>query len=199
MKPEYEAEQIRVFGEMLKKGYIYRGQKAIYWSPSSETALAEAEIEYRDKRSPSIYVLFPVKRGNDVLSDDNTYVVIWTTTPWTIPANLAVALHEDFEYNLVEANGRKLVVAKALLEKVMEEAGISDYRVLSTFKGKELEGVICRHPLYDREIPSSLEIMSLWMQGPVVFIRLRDTGKRTFMSDKNTIWECFARWMRKGA
>ena len=153
LKPEYEAEQIRVFGEMLKKGYIYRGQKSIYWSPSSETALAEAEIEYRDKRSPSIYVLFPVKHGNNVLSEENTYVVIWTTTPWTIPANLAIALHEDFEYSLIETDGRKLLIAKELLKQVTEAVGISDYRVLSTMKGKELEGIICRHPLYDRESP----------------------------------------------
>jgi isoleucyl-tRNA synthetase len=89
MKPEYEAEQIKVFGDMANKGYIYKGLKPVYWSPSSESALAEAEIEYKDKRSPSIYVGFKVKEGKGVL-EEGTQIIIWTTTPWTIPANLAI-------------------------------------------------------------------------------------------------------------
>jgi len=96
LRPQYEAKQIRLFGEMARKGYIYRGLKSVYWSPSSETALAEAEVEYRDKRSPSIYVAFPVKDGKGILPVENTAVVIWTTTPWTIPANLAIAVHAEF-------------------------------------------------------------------------------------------------------
>lgn len=153
LKPEYEAEQIRVFGEMVKKGHIYRGMKSIYWSPSSETALAEAEIEYQDKRSASIYVTFPVINGNGVIPEENTYLVIWTTTPWTIPANLGIALNEDFEYCLVEADGRKLLLAKELLPQVMETVGISGYQIVSVMKGKDLAGVVCRHPFYDRESP----------------------------------------------
>lgn len=153
LKPEYEAEQIRVFGEMVKKGHIYRGMKSIYWSPSSETALAEAEIEYHDKRSASIYVSFPVENGNGVIPEENTYLVIWTTTPWTIPANLGISLNEDFEYCLVEADGRKLLLAKELLSQVMETVGISDYETVSVIKGKDLAGVVCRHPFYDRESP----------------------------------------------
>jgi isoleucyl-tRNA synthetase len=153
LEPKYEAAQIRVFGEMVKKGHIYRGLKSVYWSPTSETALAEAEIEYRDKRSASIYVLFPVKEGRGVLPAENTYVVIWTTTPWTIPANLAIALNEEFDYSLVQAGDRQLLMASKLVDNVMQVAEISDYKIIATWKGKELEGVVCRHPFYDRESP----------------------------------------------
>ncbi|MBN2908346.1 isoleucine--tRNA ligase [Polycladomyces sp. WAk] len=153
LKPEYEAEQVRVFGEMVRKGYIYRGLKAVYWSPSSETALAEAEIEYKDKRSPSIYVAFPVQNGNGVLPEDNTAVVIWTTTPWTIPANLGIAVHPDFKYTLVKAGDRQLLMADELVDQVMKICGITDYERVGSWKGSELEGVVCRHPFYDRKSP----------------------------------------------
>ncbi|TCS94609.1 isoleucine--tRNA ligase [Hazenella coriacea] len=153
LQPEYEAEQIRLFGEMVKKGHIYRGKKAIYWSPTSESALAEAEIEYYDKRSPSIYVLFPVKDGNGVFAEENSYVLIWTTTPWTIPSNMAIALNEDLDYSLVQVGDRKLLMANDLVDKVMQEVGIEDYEILSSYKGNELAGVVCNHPLYDRESP----------------------------------------------
>src|SRR5690625_709460 len=106
---DYEAAQIKVFGEMAKKGYIYKGLQPVYWSPSSESALAEAEIEYHDKRSPSIYVAFDVKEGNDLLKGDEKFV-IWTTTPWTIPANLAIALHPEFDYVVVEVNDDKYII-----------------------------------------------------------------------------------------
>ena len=96
LKPEYEAQQIKVFGDMAKKGYIYKGKKPVYWSPSSESALAEAEIEYQDKKSPSIYVAFPVTDGKDVLTQGDKFI-IWTTTPWTIPANLAIAVNGKLE------------------------------------------------------------------------------------------------------
>ncbi len=151
--PEYEAEQIRVFGRMVQKGHIYRGLKTVYWSPTTETALAEAEIEYQDKRSPSIYVAFPVKDGNGLLPTENTAVVIWTTTPWTLPANLAIALNKEFEYSLVQAGGRQLVLASKLVDEVMKTCEIAEYQVVQTWKGEELEGVICQHPFYDRESP----------------------------------------------
>jgi isoleucyl-tRNA synthetase len=152
LKPEYEARQIRVFGEMAKKGYIYKGLRCVYWSPSSETALADAEIEYKDKRSPSIYVSFQVKDGKGKL-DTDTGVVIWTTTPWTIPANLAICLHPELEYSVVKADGRKFVLASGLLEAASKEIGWESVEVLSTYKGAELEGVVTQHPLYDRESP----------------------------------------------
>ncbi|WHY93528.1 isoleucine--tRNA ligase [Neobacillus cucumis] len=150
LKPEYEAQQIKVFGEMAKKGYIYKGLKPVYWSPSSESALAEAEIEYQDKRSASIYVGFKVKDGKGVL-DTDTQIVIWTTTPWTIPANLGISVHPDLTYVVVTANGNKYLVAEALLEAVTKEIGWEETVVVQKLKGTELENIIAAHPLYGRD------------------------------------------------
>lgn len=149
--PHYEAEQIRVFGEMAKKGYIYKGLKPVYWCTSCETALAEAEIEYADKRSPSIYVKFPVADGKGKLPSD-AFIVIWTTTPWTLPANVAIALGPEFEYALVEVKGEKWVLAKDRLAPFFQEVGLDgEYTLLQTFKGKELERVVARHPFLERD------------------------------------------------
>lgn len=150
--PEYEANQIRVFGEMAKKGYIYKGLRCVYWSPSSETALADAEIEYKDKRSPSIYVSFQVVDGKGKL-DTQTGVVIWTTTPWTLPANLAISLHPELEYSVVKVADRQFLVASGLLETAIKEIGWEDVEVLATHKGADLEGVLTQHPFYDRTSP----------------------------------------------
>ncbi|QVY63213.1 isoleucine--tRNA ligase [Cytobacillus gottheilii] len=150
LKPAYEAQQIKVFGDMAKKGYIYKGKKPVYWSPSSESALAEAEIEYQDKRSPSIYVAFPVKDGKDVL-DADTKIIIWTTTPWTIPANLGISVHPTLNYVVVEANGDKFVIAEDLLSSVASELEWEQHNVVKTFKGAEMENVLAKHPLYGRD------------------------------------------------
>lgn len=150
LKPEYEAQQIRVFGEMVKKGYIYKGLRPVYWSPSSESALAEAEIEYKEKTSPSIYVAFQVKDGKGLLPEDAS-IIIWTTTPWTLPANLGISLHPEFMYVLVEVGGKKYVVAEELLPAVSKELQWNDTTVLRRMQGTELEYVTCRHPFYDRE------------------------------------------------
>ncbi len=150
LEPEYEAAQIKVFGEMAKKGYIYKGLKVIYWSPSAETALADAEIEYKEKRSPSIYVKFDVVDGKGLLDSGDAFV-IWTTTPWTIPANLGIALHPELEYSLVQTNTGKFVVASGLLENVAKTVGWEETAVVKTFKGEELEGIVCQHPFYDRK------------------------------------------------
>lgn len=150
LKPEYEAQQIKVFGEMAAKGLIYKGKKPVYWSPSSESALAEAEIEYQDKRSPSIYVAFDVKDGKGVLEGDEKFI-IWTTTPWTIPANLGIALSPDLEYSVVKVDGNKYIVTTALLETVAKELEWDAPETVKTYKGQELEGVVAKHPLYDRD------------------------------------------------
>jgi len=150
LKPEYEAQQIKVFGEMAKKGYIYKGLKPVYWSPSSESALAEAEIEYQDKRSPSIYVAFPIKDGKSVLEGDEK-IIIWTTTPWTIPANLGISVHPELEYSVVSVDNNKFVVASALLESVTKEIGWEEVTVVKTLKGRELEHVVAQHPIYGRD------------------------------------------------
>ncbi|UOE96484.1 isoleucine--tRNA ligase [Alkalihalobacillus sp. LMS39] len=147
---EYEAQQIKVFGEMAKKGYIYKGLKPVYWSPSSESALAEAEIEYHDKRSASIYVAFGVKDGKGVLEQDEK-IVIWTTTPWTIPANLGITVHPELEYSVVKVNTDKFVVATGLLESLVTTLEWEEYEVLRTVKGAQLENIIAVHPLYGRE------------------------------------------------
>ncbi|QHE61231.1 isoleucine--tRNA ligase [Rossellomorea vietnamensis] len=150
LKPEYEAQQIKVFGDMAKKGYIYKGKKPVYWSPSSESALAEAEIEYQDKRSPSIYVGFAVTEGKGVL-DEGTQLVIWTTTPWTIPANLGIAVHADLNYVVVNVKENSYVVAEDLLEDVAENLEWENHSVTKKVKGGELEHIVAKHPLYDRD------------------------------------------------
>lgn len=150
LKPAYEAQQIKVFGEMAKKGYIYKGLKPVYWSPSSESALAEAEIEYKDKKSPSIFVGFKVKKGNGVLTED-VEIVIWTTTPWTIPANLGISVHPDLTYVVVAVGEKKYLVAEALLENVTSEIGWENPAVVQKLQGKDLEMVVAEHPLYGRD------------------------------------------------
>nr|WP_218623498.1 isoleucine--tRNA ligase [Thermoanaerobacter sp. CM-CNRG TB177] len=156
LNPEYEANQIEVFGEMAKKGYIYKGLKPVYWCPSCETALAEAEIEYFDETSDSIYVKFRVKddlgKFKGIVDDlNNVYFVIWTTTTWTIPANLAIALNPEFDYALAKFGDEVYIMAKDMLDTVKKEAHLGDYEIVALFKGKDLEGMKAIHPLYDRD------------------------------------------------
>ena len=147
---EYEAYQIEIFSKMATRGLIYKGLKPVYWSPSSESALAEAEIEYADVLSHSIYVAFPVKDGKGIL-DSDTRVVIWTTTPWTLPANLAISVHPDFVYGLYDTNKGKLVFLKKFEENLVKELELENVKLLKEFKGSELELVVCKHPFYDRD------------------------------------------------
>jgi isoleucyl-tRNA synthetase len=147
LNKSYEAHQIRVFAKMAMDGLIYKGLKPVYWSPSSESALAEAEIEYHDKKSPSIYVSFDVVDGKGVLKAGDK-LVIWTTTPWTIPANLAISLNPQFEYALVSTEKGRLLVLKEFVDGLMKEFKLEQYEVVSVFEGKELEFVLTQHPLY---------------------------------------------------
>lgn len=153
LQPEFEAEEIGVFGEMAKKGYIYKGVKPVHWCSDCETALAEAEIEYAEKRSPSIYVKFPVVDSKGLFAvDDKTFVVIWTTTPWTLPANMAVSVHPEFVYQLLQFGNEKYVMAKEMVDKVIKDAELpADYQVLATFNGKDMEYMLCRHPFMERD------------------------------------------------
>ena len=149
--PDYEATQIGAFAEMAKKGYVYKGLKPVYWCPHCETALAEAEIEYTDMKSASIHVKFKVRDGKDILPED-AYVVIWTTTPWTIPSNLAICIHPDFDYSLIAIRGEKWLVATEMIDFFLKEAEISDeYQILDHWLGSKLEYITCSHPLIDRE------------------------------------------------
>lgn len=156
MSPDFEATEVRVFGEMYKKGYIYKGLKPVYWCPKDETALAEAEIEYQTDKCTSIYVKFKVCDDKGKLSSmcelDQTFFVIWTTTTWTLPGNLAIALNPDEEYDLVRvASGEVYILAKALTESTLKAAGIDDCEILGTLKGKEFEFMTARHPFLDRK------------------------------------------------
>jgi len=150
LMPKYEAVQLKAFGEMAKKGYIYKGKKPVYWCADCETALAEAEVEYEDAKSASIYVKFQVRDGKDQVPED-AYFVIWTTTPWTIPANLAISLHPDYTYVMAEVNGEKLIVAKELLDTFLKNIEVSSASVIREYKGKDLELIAAKHPLYDRD------------------------------------------------
>lgn len=150
LEKEYEAAQIGVFGEMAKKGYIYKGLKPVYWCPTCETALAEAEIDYADKKSTAIFVKFPVKDARGLFPEEDSYVVIWTTTPWTIPANVAISVHPEFTYALVRDEQGYLVVAKEMLPSLRELWG-KELPEVQTFSGKDLEKIVCKHPLFERE------------------------------------------------
>ena len=152
LAPEFEAKEIEVFAAMATQGHVYRGLKPVYWCAVDETALAEAEIEYADKTSYSIYLRFPVVDGQGKLPN-GSYLVIWTTTPWTIPANLAIAVNAEVEYGLYATEKGDLVLAKNLAAKAFETFGIAPGELKASYKGAELEGVIYQHRLYDRLSP----------------------------------------------
>ena len=150
LQHEFEASEVDMFATLALKGLIYRGLKPVYWSPTSESALAEAEVEYYDKEDTSIYVKFRVNDGNGIL-DTDTYFVIWTTTPWTLPANLAICLNESLEYGLFETNKGKLVFLTSLEQELTQAFELENVKLLKTFKGRELEGVKARHPFIERD------------------------------------------------
>ena len=158
MTPDYEAATARELANFYKLGAVQRNKKPIYWCGSCETALAEAEVEYGDHTSPSIYVRFPLQ--DDKLAQilpqaapGKTYVVIWTTTPWTIPDNLAVAVHPEFEYDLIQVGDEYYILAKELVQGCAERFGWSDWSSVATLTGANLEGLVARHPFYDRPSP----------------------------------------------
>ena len=155
MASSFEAEEVRVFGKMYEKGYIYKGLKPVYWCPSDETALAEAEIEYADVPCTAIYVKFKIKDHKGVLDDipgaDKTSILIWTTTAWTLPGNLAVCLGPDIEYAVCAAGGETYIVAAALAETVFQKAGIEKFEIIKKLPGAAFEFMTTEHPFYDRE------------------------------------------------
>ena len=152
MDKAFEAEEVKVFGEMYRKGYIYKGLKPVYWCPKDETALAEAEIEYQDDPCTSIYVKFALTDTKGKLEAENTYVIIWTTTTWTLPGNLAIALNPQESYVVVKAaNGERYLVAEALLEKTMKAGGIEEYEIVERHEGRYFEYMTAQHPFLPRE------------------------------------------------
>lgn len=156
MSYDYEAAIARELGRFFDRGGVIRSKKPIYWCSSCTTALAEAEVEYHDHSSPSIYVKFPLSAesgaGFPELAGKAVSVLIWTTTPWTLPANLAIALHPDFTYAAVAAQeGEIWIMAEGLVEGCMQSFGIADYQIVRTFRASDLEGLKCRHPFLDRD------------------------------------------------
>ncbi len=154
MNYAYEAAIVRELGKFVGTGGVYKGKKPVYWCGFDETALAEAEVEYADHDSPSVYVRFDLPGAEKALPSLNgkkVSIVIWTTTPWTLVANLAVALHPEFDYIAAETDGRVLILAEGLLKQSMEKFGIKNYTVIEKFKGKKLEGLRARHPFIDRD------------------------------------------------
>jgi isoleucyl-tRNA synthetase len=151
LSPGYVAAIIRVFAEMYEKGFVYKGLKPIYWCPADETALAEAEVEYGEHTSPSIYVKFPAT-GPVPGVEGPVYYVIWTTTPWTLPANRAIAVHPDFDYSAVEVDGETYIMASFLAPAALEQMGIQNFKTTARFTGKDLEGLHYRHVFYPERI-----------------------------------------------
>lgn len=154
MSPEYEATTARLFGKFLERGYVYKGLRPVYWCIHDQTALAEAEVEYKEHTSPSIYVKFPLvsdaKELNAALDGKNVFVVIWTTTPWTLPANLGIAVHPDFDYSAVESGDEVYIVASELAKSFAETCGLSETKELARFKGSKLDRLEARHAWLDR-------------------------------------------------
>src|ERR1700693_642002 len=169
MMPRFEAEQLRAFALIIKNGHVYKGYKPVHWCLNCRSALAEAEVEYEDKTSPSIYVRFPVVDSADLArrfgieattaagQEVPSSVAIWTTTPWTLPANRAVAVHPQFDYALIEfdlGNGaERLLLASELIDAVMKSLSVTDWSLIATAKGVALEHLLLRHPFYDRQVP----------------------------------------------
>ena len=155
MNPGYESAVMRYLAAFFRMGNVYKGKRPVYWCASCQTALAEAEIEYKDKKSPSIYVKFPMvsdlSKKYQALKGKKVSVLIWTTTPWTLPANLAIAFHPEYEYAAFEAGEEVYVAAKRLIPLLVDELGLKEMKILATFPGKELKGLKARHPFIERE------------------------------------------------
>lgn len=154
MSAEYESSTARLFGKFLERGFVYKGLRPVYWCIHDQTALAEAEVEYREHTSPSVYVKFPLKSDpteiDAALAGKNVFVVIWTTTPWTLPANLGIAVHTEFEYSAVESNGEVYIVASELAAAFAETCGLDEVKELARFKGAKLDKLEAKHAWLDR-------------------------------------------------
>lgn len=182
----FEAGIVRIFGELVKRGYIYRDLRPVLWCPVCQTALAEAEVEYAPKVSDAIYVAFPIVRDPKGIfaNAPNPAILIWTTTPWTIPANLALAVHPELDYALVATDGKTWVLVNELVPATMETLGVKEYRVLTTVKGSELEGVVARHPIFERESPVVLADYVLAEEGTGVVHTAPGHGAEDFYTGK---------------
>ncbi len=154
MSNDYEAATARLFGTFLERGYVYKGLRPVYWCVHDQTALAEAEVEYKQHTSPSVYVKFPLKSDAGLIDENlkgkNVFVVIWTTTPWTLPANLGISVNPDFDYSAIEANGEVYIVASELAKSFAELCGLNSAKELARFKGSKLDKLEAKHAWLDR-------------------------------------------------
>jgi isoleucyl-tRNA synthetase len=155
MSSEYESSTARLFGRFLERGYVYKGLRPVYWCIFDRTALAEAEVEYKEHTSPSVYVKFPMKTDpakiDPALAGKNVFVVIWTTTPWTLPANMGIAVHPDFDYSAIEvSDGEVFIVASELANAFSEKCGFAEYEEIARFKGSKLDRMEAKHAWLDR-------------------------------------------------
>jgi len=160
MSPKYEAEQLRAFADILRNGHVYKGLKPVHWCLDCRSALAEAEVEYEDKTSPALDVRFVVKDPADLAKrfgvetpTSRASVIIWTTTPWTLPANQAVAMGPEFRYSLIDTGSELLILATALVESVLKRAGVENWKRIAEVEGAKLEGLQLQHPFYERVVP----------------------------------------------
>jgi isoleucyl-tRNA synthetase len=180
MSHEYEAETARLFGKFVERGYVYRGARPVYWDVYDQTALAEAEVEYKEVVSPSVYVKFPLKSDagsiDSALEGKNVKFIIWTTTPWTLPANLGISVNPHFEYSAVEVGDEVYVIATELVKEVSEKCGFSGTEI-AKFKGDKLDRLVCKHAWLDRD--------SLVMCGEHVTLGDNSPGDEETKSDKN--------------
>lgn len=192
LAPEFEAKQIEIFGEMAMKGYIYKGLKPVYWCPECQTALAEAEIEYAEDPCYSVYVKFQVKDDKGLFSakgidPSRVYFVIWTTTTWTLPANVAICLGPDFTYSVIACGDEYYVMADGLYEEAMKQAGKTDYRVVASFTGAQLERIVTQHPFLPDRQPLVIVGDHVTLEsGTAAFTPRRDTALKTLTSARTT-------------
>ena len=155
MSPEYESSTARLFGKFLERGFVYKGLRPVYWCIHDQTALAEAEVEYKEHTSPSVYVKFPLKSDpsqiDPALADKTVFLVIWTTTPWTLPANMGIAVHPDFDYSAIEVSDAEVfIVASELAKAFAESCGFAEYEEIARFKGSKLDRLEAKHAWLDR-------------------------------------------------
>lgn len=186
MDYQFEAGLVRIFGELVERGYIYRELRPVLWCPLCMTALAQAEVEYEEKISDAIYVRFPLHQDPKgiVHRFPNPFMLVWTTTPWTIPANLALAVHPVYPYAFVDVGDATYLLVEALVEATMAAIGVQQYRVLDRVPGKELEGVVFKHPIFDRESPTVLADYVLLEEGTGVVHIAPGHGEEDFWTGK---------------
>ena len=182
MSHEYESETARLFGKYLERGYVYKGARPVYWCVHDQTALAEAEVEYAEHTSPSIYVKFPLVSDaaqiDEALAGKDVFVLIWTTTPWTIPSNLGITVHPDYEYSAIETNGEVYILASELVGHLTELVGFEGVKELARFKGDKLDRLEAKHPWIDR--------ISLLMNGEHVTLGESDAETELDVKDSDT-------------